>query len=94
MSWSAQLCLWTLPCCRAQVQLIPERLDLVASRSVQCLLVEIMFSAHHGRSPSPKPPQPLPFAQVPVGAEAGVAGGREGAGSPVQAGLGLAGTVP
>lgn len=54
----------------------------------------LMFSAHHGMSPVPKPPQALPFAQVPVRAVAGVAGGRDGAGSPVQAGLGLAGTVP
>lgn len=43
MSWSAQLCLQTLPRCHAQgtcnLQLIPECLDLGRSRSVQCLLV-------------------------------------------------------
>ena len=76
------------------LQLVPECLDLLSSRNVQCSLVEIMFSAHHGRSPVPKPSWTLPFAQVPVRAVAGVAGGGEGAGSPVQAGLGLAGTVP
>lgn len=54
----------------------------------------LVFSAHLGMSPVPKPPQALPVTQVPVRAVAGVAGGREGAGSPVQAGLGLAGTVP
>lgn len=55
----------------------------------------LMFPAHHGMSPVPKPPfQALPFTQVPGRAVAGVASGRECAGSPMQAGLGLAGTVP
>lgn len=78
----------------SNLQFIPECLDLLSSRNVQCSLVEITFSAHHGRWLVPKPSQTLPFAQVPVRAVAGVAGGREAAGSPVQAGLGLAGTVP
>jgi len=51
-------------------------------------------SSPPGESTILKLAQTLPVAQVPVRAVAGVAGGGEDAGSPVQAGSGLAGTVP
>lgn len=54
----------------------------------------VLIGRNNFFSPLQKIAQPLPFSQVPVWAVAGVAGGGEGAGSPMQAGLGLAGTVP
>lgn len=63
----------------------------MSSRSTQRSLLRSRFQ------PSLRslwPFQPLPVAQVPLGAVAGVPGAGEDAGAAVQAGLGLAGAVP
>lgn len=67
------------------------QVDAMSSRSAQRSLLRSHFQPSMGAL---WPFQPLPVAQVPLGAVAGVPGAGEDAGAAVQAGLGLAGAVP